>query len=128
MVENQNLLGGLYIWPGNILGAPRRSVKVLLGRGTSGSHCFACCHRDLSSNKPKKIDEIFRATSLIITFFNHLNIGLFLFDIPQLMQVFSEELASIESMSPSTEGQGSVKNSSIVLRHYFVFKATSRRL
>ncbi len=44
------------IWPGNASGSPRRSWKTLLGRGTSGTLCLACCHRDPAPDKRNRVD------------------------------------------------------------------------
>ncbi len=44
------------IWLGNASGSPRRSWKALLGRGTSGLPCSACCHRNPALDKQQKMD------------------------------------------------------------------------
>ncbi len=44
------------IWPGNASGSPRRSWKMLLGRGASGLPCLVCCHCDPAPDKQKKMD------------------------------------------------------------------------
>ena len=44
------------VWPGNSLGSPRKSWKTLLGRGTSGLPCSACCHHNRSLDNRTTMD------------------------------------------------------------------------
>lgn len=39
------------------LGSSRRNWKPLMGRGASGTPCLTCCHRDLTLDQLKKMDE-----------------------------------------------------------------------
>lgn len=53
--QTQNLLEGLYLWPGSTVGSPRKSV--LLRREMSGSSSWIHCLPDPTTDQQKKIDE-----------------------------------------------------------------------